>query len=96
MGKTLLQWKMKMQNVPLDPAERNKLYIQMAGMIKQDLEKGVLTDWGMYMDGSGGYGVSELSPKDIYSIVLKWATYCSFDAKPVLNTDEVIESAKKQ
>ena len=64
-------------------------------LIKSDIEKGAISKWGVYYDGSGGYALSKLGAQEIYTMMLKWTPWVLFDAKPVLNADQVLESMKK-
>ncbi|MCP8305069.1 MAG: hypothetical protein H3Z50_06365 [archaeon] len=81
--------------IPADPKERVKNWLSMLEMVKADLKAGVLKDWGLCSDGSGGYGFSELSEADLYTALLKWIPYVNFDIKPVLTVDQTIDSIKK-
>lgn len=77
------------------PKERFEAWIKMIEMVKADIESGALTSWGIYHDASGGYAFSKLKPNELYTMILKWSPFVMFDAKPVLNADQAIESMKK-
>ena len=95
MPKFYIRWELDPTKIPLDPEERTKHYLKMLDMVKADLKAGVLKDWGMCSDASGGYAFSELSEVDLYTALLKWMPYVDFDIKPVLDVDQVIASLKK-
>ena len=95
MGKTLIKWQLNTQLIPVDPKERFGAWMKMMEMVKANLESGMITNWGIYSDASGGYAFSKLSQPDLYTMVLKWSPYVMFDAKPVLGVEEVLESMKK-
>lgn len=95
MPKFYVRWQLNPIMVPANPQERVKLWLSMLEMVKANLNAGVLKDWGMCSDASGGYGFSELSEVDLYTALPKWMSYVNFDVKPVLNVDQAIESIKK-
>jgi hypothetical protein len=95
MGKSLIKWQLNPLSIPQDPKERGEFLMKMTKMVKADIESGTLSKWGVYYDGSSGYAISKLGPQEIYTMMLKWAPHVIFDAKPVLNADQVIESMKK-
>jgi len=95
MGKTLIQWQLNPQLIPIDPKDRFGMYMKFMEMIKQDMEAGNLSEWGVYSDASGGYALSKLGSKDLYTMVLKWSPYVMFDAKPCLGVEATVEALKK-
>jgi len=95
MTKFYMRWQLDPTKIPVNPEERAKLWQSMLEMVKADLNAGVLKDWGMCSDASGGYGFSELNEVDLYTALLKWMPYVTFDIKPVLTVNQTIESLKK-
>jgi len=93
--KFYMRWQLDPTKIPVNPEERTKLWLSMLEMVKADLNAGVLKDWGICSDASCGYGFSELSEVDLYTALLKWMPYVSFDIKPVLTVNQAIESIKK-
>jgi len=94
MSKFYIKWEMNPLMIPADPKERMKNWLSMLEMVKTDLKAGVLKDWGMCSDASGGYGFSELSEEDLYTALIKWMPYVNFDIKAVLTVDQTIKSIK--
>ena len=95
MPKSLIKWKLNNEFTPTDPAEMGKLWMGMLQMVKADLNGGTLTDWGECYNGGEGYALSELSVHDIRTSIMKYSPYFSFDIKPVLSVDQIMESIKK-
>ena len=96
MPKFYAKWQLNPLTIPATTEERVKLWLSMLEMIKADMKAGVLKDWGMCSDGSGGYGIMEVaSETDLYTALLKWIPHVNFDVKPVLTVDQTIESIKK-
>jgi len=95
MPKSYMRWRLDPQHIPLDPEKRAKLWLKMLDMVKADMKSGAITGWGICYDASAGYAFSDLSPQELYTVMLKWMPYVDFDVKPVLDVDQVIESIKK-
>jgi len=46
MAKYLLLWEMNRNLVPIDPKERSTGWGTLLAMVKKDLAKGIMKDWG--------------------------------------------------
>ena len=46
MGKYLLLWEFDRTKIPVDPKERGEGLCMQTNMFKQDIEKGIIKDWG--------------------------------------------------
>jgi len=95
MPKSWIRWQLNPQYIPTDPEEKTKLWMSMLERVKADLKAGVMTDWGNCGDGSGGYGLSELSVTDLFAYLSAWMPFVEFDVKSVLTADQSIEGLKK-
>ncbi len=95
MTKFLIKWKINRSMIPEDPEMRVKLWLSMLEMVKTNLKSGLLLDWGEYGDMSGGYAIVERSGADLLVNPMKWIPYILFDAKPVLNVDQVIAAIRE-
>ena len=95
MPKSWIRWQLNSQYIPADPEEKTKLWASMLERVKADLKAGMMTEWGNCYDGSGGYGLSELSVPDLFAYLGTWMPYVEFDVKPVLTADESLEAVKK-
>jgi len=95
MTKFHITWKLNPLLIPEDPEKRTKLWLSMLEMVKTELSTGGLTDWAEFCDLSGGYSIAEANEADLFTSLLRWNPYIIFDIKPVLTSDQVIESIKK-
>lgn len=95
MSKTYVRWNLNTQFMTTDPESNFKLQTQMLDMVKADLKSGALSDWGVCADLSGGYAITELNYAELHIVLMKWSPYVEFDARQVLNVDQVIENLKK-
>ena len=55
MGKYLLLWELGRTKKPVDPKERGVEFNMLMKVIKQDIKKGILKDWGLFVGESHGY-----------------------------------------
>jgi hypothetical protein len=95
MTKYHIKWQLNPLTKPEDPEKRVKLWISMLEMIKAELKSGRFTDFGAYPDITCGYCVGEGTETDVFASLLKWTPYVIFDAKPILNVDQVIGEINK-
>jgi hypothetical protein len=95
MTKFYMRWHLNPTFIPTNPEERVKLWMSMLELVKADLKSGALSDWGMCSDSSGGYGFAETDEKTLHTTILRWIPYVSFDIKPVLTVDQIIDSIKR-
>ena len=95
MTKYLIKWQKNESLMPPDLATMAKLQLSMLEGAKENLKSGKMIDWGSYCDASGGYCIAEGNESELFDQLLKWYPYITFDAKPVLNVDQVIGAIKK-
>ena len=95
MTKYLIKWQKNESLMPPYLATMAKLQLSMLEGAKENLKSGKMIDWGSYCDASGGYCIAEGNESELFDQLLKWYPYITFDAKPVLNVDQVIGAIKK-
>ncbi|MFB0544913.1 MAG: DUF3303 family protein [Asgard group archaeon] len=96
MPRFYVKWEIDRTKIPLDPAERVKLWMSMLEMVKDGLNTGVIKDWGMFSGGTGGYSVGEFKTEaEHFAYLLRWMPYINFEVQPILTVDQTIEAIKK-
>jgi hypothetical protein len=95
MTKYLVKWQQNESLMPPDLAMMAKLELSMLEGVKESLKSGNIIDWGSYCDASGGYCIAEGDESELFDQLLKWYPYITFDAKPVLSVEQVIEAIRK-
>jgi len=95
MTKYLIKWQKNESLMPPDPSMMAKLQLSLLEEAKASLKSGKIIDWGSYCDASGGYCIAEGNESELFYQLLKWYPYISFDAKPVLSVEQVIEAIRK-
>ena len=94
MGKYLLLWELDHTKIPISPQERGTGWSPMLDMVKEDLEKGVLKDWGAFVGQNGGYTVAEGTELEIHTLVQKWVPFVLFKVHPIASLSQVGEMIK--
>ena len=64
------------------------------GMVKQDIEKGIMEDWGAFVGELSGYAVAEGTEVEIGSMVQRYVPYVFFKTYPVASASQVDEIVK--
>ena len=94
MGKYLMIWNLNLALTPVDPKERGAAYDLLLSMVKQDINKGLSTDWGNFVGEGSGYCIAEGSEVEINKMVQQYAPYVTFKTHPVVSLEQVDEVIK--
>lgn len=94
MAKFMLLWELDTTKIPMDPKERMEGYIKLLNMAKEDLERGLLKDWGEYPGKSEGYCIVEGTVEEVFAEILKYDPYINFWVHPILSIDQVLNTMK--
>jgi hypothetical protein len=95
MTKFYIKWHVNTMYIPVNPEERIKNSVRLLEMVRADLQSGILKEWGMFNDNSGGYAIAETDEKTLHTAILKWIPYTTFDIKTVLTVDQAIADYKQ-
>ncbi len=60
-------------------------------LVRQDLEKGIVKDWGAFLAESDGYAVWEGSEIDVMKTIQQYVPFCIFEVHPIATADRVSE-----
>ena len=94
MGRYLLLWELVPSRVPVNPQERGDAWSVMTAMVKQDLKKGILKDWGSFVGQEEGYAVIEGTEVEVASSIQKYVPYVYFQTHPVATVNQIDEVIK--
>jgi hypothetical protein len=95
MGKYLLIWELNIALTAVDAKERKDSYGLLSAVVKQDIESGLLKDWGMFVGEGSGYCVIEGSEVQVNKMTEQYGPYVQFRTHPIISikqVDEVINS----
>ena len=92
MPKYLIIWEGDLSKQPVDFKERGQSYKQALAMVKQDLESGVLKDWGKIPGQLKGFWIVEGEWLEIGLMMEKYMPFFSFpEIYPVSTYEQAIE-----
>lgn len=94
MGRYLLLWDLDMSRVPVSPQERAAGWSMLTGMVKEDMKKGALKDWGSFVGEMKGYAVVEGTEVEIGNFIQRYVPYVSFKTHAVASLGQVDEIIK--
>ena len=94
MGKYLMLWELDTTRVPVDPKERGSGFELLMGAVKQDIQKGLMKDWGGFVGELNGYGVAEGSEVEIGNMMQQYVPFVSFKLHAIASVSQVDELVK--
>jgi len=94
MSKYLMTWKLDTAKVPVDRKERGGGFDLLMAMVKQDLEKGLMKDWGAFVGEINGYCIAEGSEVDIGNMIHQYVPFVFFKTYPIATSGQVEEIIK--
>ena len=94
MGKYLTLWEIDQARVPVSPQERGTAWAAFMDIIKEDIKKGLIKDWGAFVGETRGYTVSEGTEVEIGNMSQKYVPFVIFEIHPVASVEQVDEIIK--
>jgi len=94
MGKYLLLWEIDATKVPVSPKERGTGWNVLMEMVKQDIKKGLIKDWGTFIGELSGYAVEEGSELEVMNAVQQYTPFVHFKVYPIGSVSQVDEMIK--
>jgi len=94
MGKYLVLWEVDQTKIPIDPKERGAAWSMLMALVRQDLEKGTVKDWGAFVGEHRGYDIAEGSELEIMRMMQQYVPFVSFQVHPIATVDQVDEMVK--
>jgi hypothetical protein len=96
MPKFYVRWRMNPKVPIATEDELNKTVLQMLEGAKSELQAGSMKDWGICVDGSGGYFIYEVPDEArLFEYIGKYRPYVDLEARQVLTIEQAIESRKQ-
>jgi len=94
MGKYLIHWEMDQTKIPIDPKERGEAWGMLMAMVRQDVEKGIVKDFGMFVGETSGYAVHEGTELEVMKILQQYVPFAIFKVHPIATESQVNEMNK--
>ena len=94
MGKYLVIWEMDNSRLPIDRKERAAGLGPLVAMVKQDIEKGKIKDWGNFVGESRGYNIFEGTEIEVMNHVQQFVPFADFEVHAIASISQVEEMIK--
>jgi len=94
MGKYLMLWRLDPARIPVDPKERGAGWSVLMEMVKKDLEKGIIKDWGMFVAERKGFGLMERDETEIAINLQRYSPYVHFESHSFISASQAEEMIK--
>jgi len=94
MGKYLILWEMDTSKVPISAQDRGTAWNPMVDMVKQDIEKGRIKDWGAFVGEINGYVVVEGTEVEIGNFIQQYVPFVNFKTHAIASVNQVEEIIK--
>ena len=94
MGKYMVLWEIDQTKIPVDPKERKDSWSLFMAVVRQDIEKGIVKDWGNFIGETRGYSINEGSEVEVMNALQQFVPYATFTVHPIATEDQVNEMIK--
>ena len=94
MAKYLLLWEADNARASVDAKERGTGYLLLTAMVKQDLQKGIMKDWGKFVGETNGYAVAEGTEVEIGNVIQQYVPFITFKTHAVASVSQVEQVLK--
>ncbi len=94
MAKFILHWEVDSTKTPEDPKERQQQWLQFQDIVVQQINDGIISDWGANVGELYGYAIVEGTEVAIHSLTAMWEPFVKFNTRAVLSIEQVIEATK--
>ena len=94
MGKFLSLWEVDPSRVPVSPQERAAGWSALVNMVKEDMKKGLIKDWGAFVGEINGYAIAEGTEVEIGKMNVQYAPFVRFKVYPIASLSDVEQVIK--
>jgi len=94
MAKYLMLWQLDPARVPVEPKQRATGWAALMAMVKNDLEKGIMKDWGSIIGEGKGYSIAEGGETEIAIMTQQYSPYVRFETHPIMSANQIGDMLK--
>ncbi|MHA2068506.1 MAG: hypothetical protein ACXABY_29440 [Candidatus Thorarchaeota archaeon] len=94
MARYLILWELDTPRTPVDPKERGSAFEMLQDLVQQDMEKGLVRDWGVFVGEGSGYAVAEGTEVELGIGLAKYNPFVLFKTHVVGSLSQAREIAK--
>jgi len=89
MGQYLTIWEVERDKIPVDPKERGTGWRSLMGLVRQDIEGGVITSWGAFPGEERGYSVWVGSEVEVMNAMQRYLPLIRFEVHALATEEHV-------
>ena len=94
MAKYFITWEADEHLWPIDAKENAELGVKLGELIQKAVEKGKMTDWGIFIGGDRGYITADGDAAELYAELQQYHPYIDFMVHQVLSLNEAMAAQK--
>jgi hypothetical protein len=94
MARYLMLWELDRNKIPVDPKERAAGWKTLINLVKQDIKKGIIKDWGSFLGETKGFCIAEGEDLAISMMVQQYSPYAYFQTFPIARVGLVEDMIK--
>ncbi len=94
MAKFLVLWQLDQARTPVDATERGTTWTMFLETVKQQIEQGIMTDWGAFPAESRGFSLAEGTAEEVTAALMPYIPYVMFEVHPVISVDAMVDIIK--
>jgi len=92
MAKYLLLWEVDSSRIAEDPGARKQHWNAMQEAVKQQLEAGQMSDWGLCVGELTGYCIVEGTQADVAKVTRGYVPWVNFQVSEVASIHQAMEN----
>lgn len=89
MPRYLVEWELDTTKIPIDPKERATAWLPMVQLIRQDMQSGLIKEWGSYVGEMRGFGVFEVSEEEAMKNLQRYVPFVQFKTHSLVTIDQM-------
>jgi len=94
MGKYLILWEADESKIPIDTAERQVGWQMATEMVRQDMNDGLVKDYGSFIGQPNGFSIAEGTEEAVLNMAIKFMPFFRFKVIPIASIDQVEAAIK--
>jgi hypothetical protein len=94
MGRYLALWEADYAKIPLDLKERKAGWAVLLDMVKQDMKKGLIKEYGVFVGVPNGFSIMEGTEVEVSAAIQNYIPFFFYKVYPIASIDQVEQVIK--
>jgi hypothetical protein len=94
MAKYHLLWEVELSRTPVDANEKRAQWQMLQAQVREQMEAGVIVEWGQFAGEPRGYTIIEGSEIDLTKLTNIYAPFVRFTSRPVMSIEQVMKASE--